>query len=473
VAGRTRVISSRMSLIFETIPTEGLAEISYLVGDDEEGTAAVFDPRPDVEVYVELARAKNVAITHVFETHIHADLVSGARELCARVGTAKIYASHEGGAKYGFETEAVMDGSEFKFGSTLITARFTPGHTPEHVSYVLAEEDHPELPWGVLSGDSLFVGSAGRPDLLGEGETAKLAALQFKTLRGFYLKLPDSVIVYPAHGSGSPCGAEIGDRLTSTIGFERAFNPFLQIDDIDAFTQHCIKTAPPIPKYYPRMKKVNAEGPEILGNLPRVPALPVAEFKMAIEEKRGLLVDTRSMFAFGGAHIAGAINIGATPSLSIWAGTMLDPEPLLLVLESDDDLEEVVRLFLRTGFNKFAGYLVGGIIAWGAAGLPFEQVAQISVHQLHGMNGNLQVLDVRTDREWKGGHVPGAHHILVPKLPERVGELDKSKPTAVYCASGYRASLASSILKRAGFQDVKNVPGSWHAWKAAGLPVEK
>lgn len=463
-----------MSLVFEPIQTEGLAEISYLVGDDEEGTAAVFDPRPDVEIYVDLARAKNVAITHVFETHIHADLVSGARELCDRVGTAKIFASHEGGAQYGFATEPVKDGSEFRFGSLLITAKFSPGHTPEHVSYVLAEEDHPELPWGVLSGDSLFVGSAGRPDLLGEGETAKLAALQFKTLRDFYLKLPESVIVYPAHGSGSPCGAEIGDRLTSTIGFERAFNPFLQIDDVEAFTQHCIKTAPPIPKYYPRMKKVNAEGPEILGGLPRVPALTVAQFKSALEEKRGLLIDTRSMFAFGGGHIAGAINIGATPTLSIWAGTMLDPEePLLLVLESDDGLAEVVRLFLRTGFTKFAGYLVGGIKAWGAAGLPFEQVEQISVHQLQGMNGNLQVLDVRTDREWKGGHVPGARHIVVPKLQERASELDKSKPIAVYCASGYRASLATSILKREGFKEVMNVPGSWHAWKEAGFPVAK
>ncbi|HEY2800488.1 MAG TPA: MBL fold metallo-hydrolase [Chthoniobacterales bacterium] len=463
-----------MSLIFETIPTEGLAEISYLIGDDEEGTAAVFDPRPDVEIYLELARAKNVAITHVFETHIHADLVSGARELCDRVGTAKIYASHEGGAKYGFATEPVKDGSEFKFGSLLITAKFTPGHTPEHVSYLLAEEDHPELPWGVLSGDSLFVGSAGRPDLLGEGETAKLAALQFQTLRGFYLKLPDSVIVYPAHGSGSPCGAEIGDRLTSTIGFERAFNPFLQIDDVEAFTQHCIKTAPPIPKYYPRMKKVNAEGPQILRGLPQVRALPPNEFKKAVDEKRGTLIDTRSMFAFGGAHIPRALNIGASPTLSIWAGNILDPEePLLLVLENEDELENVVTLFLRTGFTKFAGYLVGGMRAWGNAGLPLGETKQISVHELQSANGQMQVLDVRTDREWKNGRIPHAQHIVVPKLRERVAELDKTKPTAVYCASGYRASIAASILECEGFKEVMNVPGSWHAWKEAGFPIEK
>jgi hydroxyacylglutathione hydrolase len=462
-----------MSLVFETIQTEGLAEVSYLVGDDEEGTAAVFDPRADVEVYLELARAKNVAITHVFETHIHADLVSGARELCSRVGTARIFASHEAGARYGFENEAIKDGDHFKFGSLLITARHTPGHTPEHVSYILAEEDHPEMPWGVLTGDSLFVGSAGRPDLLGEKETARLAGLQFHTLRDFFLKLPESTIIYPAHGSGSPCGAEIGDRLTSTIGFERAFNPFLQFEDVEAFTRHCVATAPPIPKYYPRMKKVNAEGPEVLGGLPRVPAMPPKVFKKAAEDKTGVLIDTRSMFAFGGAHVAGALNIGASPTLSIWAGSLLDPEePILLVLEKDDDLDDVVRLFLRTGFTKFAGYLVGGMKAWDNAGFPFEHVGQISVHELHSANGQMQVLDVRTDREWKGGHVPGAQHIVVPQLHQRAGELDKSKPTAIYCATGYRASIATSILKRDGFERVMNVPGSWHAWKEAGLPIE-
>src|SRR5437762_12699307 len=263
-----------MSLVFEAIQTEGLAEISYLIGDDEEGIAAVFDPRADVEVYLELARAKNVAITHIFETHIHADLVSGARELRGRIESAKIYVSHEGGAHYGFENEKVRDGDKFTLAAAVITARHTPRHTPEHISYLLADTDHPEIPWGVLSGDSLFVNSAGRPDLLGEKETGKLAAQQFHTLTDFYMKLPDSVIIYPGHGSGSPCGAEIGDRLNSTIGYERPLNPFLQFNDVESFTRFAVSTAPPIPKYYPLMKKINAAGPEILGGLPRVPGLP-------------------------------------------------------------------------------------------------------------------------------------------------------------------------------------------------------
>lgn len=463
-----------MSLVFETIQTEGLAEISYLLGDDEEGTAAVFDPRADVDIYIELARARNVAITHIFETHIHADLVSGARELCSQVESARVYLSHEGGARYGFGHEAVRDGDKFSFGSVVITARHTPGHTPEHISFLLADAEHPELPWGVLSGDSLFVNSAGRPDLLGEKETARLAAQQFHTLHDFYLELPDSVIIYPAHGSGSPCGAEIGDRLNSTIGYERPLNPFLQFKDAEAFTRFAVSTAPPIPRYYPVMKRVNAQGPDVLGGLPRVAGLPPRAFKKAVEEKAGVLVDTRSMFAFGSAHIAGAINIGGTPMLSIWAGSLLDPEqPILLVLESDSQIEEIVRLFIRTGFTKFAGYLVGGMKAWDNAGYPFAQISQLSVHDMKRGANELQIVDVRSNREWQSGHVPGAQHIFLAELAKRVGELDESKPTAVYCATGYRASIGASILKAEGFADVSNVPGSWHAWRQARYPVDR
>ena len=462
-----------MSLVFETIHTEGLAALSYLVGDDDEGVAAVFDPRADVDIYVEMARAKNVAITHIFETHIHADLVSGARELSSRVESAKIYLSQEGGAKYGFDNEKVKNGDQFNLGSVLITARHTPGHTPEHLSYLLAETAHPSMPWGVFTGDSLFVNSAGRPDLLGEKETGNLAAQQFQTLRD-YLALPDSVIIYPAHGAGSPCGAEIGDRLSSTIGYERPFNPFLQFADAQAFTNFAISTAPPIPKYYPLMKKVNAEGPEILGGLPRVPGLPPKAFKKAIDEKKSVLVDTRTMFGFGAAHIAGALNIGGTPMLSIWAGSLLDPdESILLVLENDNDIDEIVRLFVRTGFTKFAGYLVGGMKAWNNAGYPFAQINQMSVFQLKDAREQLQIVDVRSNREWKGGHVPGARHIFLADLSKRIKELDPERPTAVYCASGYRASIAASILRQAGFDKVYNVPGSWHAWREAGLPVNQ
>src|SRR4051795_4447063 len=279
-----------MSLIFKTIQTDGIAELSYLIGDDEDGTAAVFDPRADVDVYVDMAREEKLAITHIFETHIHADLVSGSRELCARLDSARIFVSHEGGASYDFAHEKVEDGDTFNFGELLITAKHTPGHTPEHMSYILAEADHPEIPWGILTGDSLFVSSAGRPDLLGAEHTQQLAEQQFHTLRDFYLKLPDHVMIYPNHGAGSPCGADIGARMTSTIGYERKFNKFLQFADANSFSDFAIKTAPPVPHYYPVMKRVNARGPEILGHLPRVPALPPKAFNEAIEKKVGALV---------------------------------------------------------------------------------------------------------------------------------------------------------------------------------------
>jgi hydroxyacylglutathione hydrolase len=462
-----------MSLVFKTIQTEGIAELSYLLGDDEEGIAAVFDPRPDCDVYIDMAREAGLAITHIFETHIHADLVSGSRELCARVESARIFASHEGGAQYGFDHEQVQDGDRFTFGDVVVTARHTPGHTPEHLSYVLTEADHPGEPWGVLTGDSLFVSSAGRPDLLGADHTDELAEKQFHTLRDFYLKLPDHIMIYPNHGAGSPCGADIGARLSSTIGYEKRFNKFLQIDDVKKFIDYALATAPPVPTYYPRMKKVNAEGPEVLGNLPRMPGLPPKAFKEAIEKRAGVLVDVRTMLAFGGGHIADALNIGGSPLLSIWAGWMLDPnEPILLVLESDDDLETIVQLFVRTGYTKFGGYLVGGMKAWDAVGFPLERIGQMSVHELNDRKSKLQVVDVRSPGEWRKGHVPGARHIFVPELQKRIAELDSQKPTAVYCGSGYRASIATSILKPAGFDKIWNVPGSWEAWKKAKLPVE-
>ena len=463
-----------MALIFECIQTPGIAELSYLVGDDSAGIAAVIDPRADVECYVELALAKQLSITHIFETHIHADLVSGVRELHARVNSAMIFLSHEGGASYDFDHDPVNDGDTFEFGEALITARHTPGHTPEHLSYLLAEKDHHDVPWGVLTGDSLFVSSAGRPDLLGKAEAEKLAKQLFHTLRNFYLKLDDGVIIYPAHGAGSPCGADIGDRLSSTIGHERRFNTFLQFDDVKRFTEFALSTAPPTPTYLPRMKKVNAKGPEILGNLPVVRGLPPKMFQEAMEQKDHMVVDTRMMLGFGGGHLHGALNIGGMPMLSIWAGWLLDPEkPILLVLESDGQLDEIVRYFVRTGYTRFAGYLVGGMMAWNNAGLPLEAVGQMTVHEVRYTDKNLQLLDVRSPDEWKGGHIPTARHAFLGELREQLDKFDRTQPTVVYCNSGYRASIATSILKQEGFESVFNVPGSWQAWQAAGFPVEE
>ena len=381
--------------------------------------------------------------------------------------------SVEGGAEYKFEHQPVRDGDQFKFGDLLLTARHTPGHTPEHVSYEASEKSRAPKPFGVFTGDSLFVNSAGRPDLLGSKEAEELAEQLYDTLYDYYLKLDDDVIIYPSHGAGSPCGASIGDRLESTIGYERRFNPFLQHSEKDEFKGFALSTAPPEPTYYKRMKKLNARGPEVLANLPVVPGLPPKEFQAAAKSDKNLVIDTRQMLAFGGGHIEGALNIGGRPELSIWAGWLLDPEqPLLLVLDIDADIEQIVRLFLRTGFSKFAGYLVGGMKAWDNAALPLAEIDQMTVHELKKRADEVQIVDVRSPDEWEEGRVPGAMHLFLPELEKKSRELDKASPVAVYCDSGYRASLGTSILQKLGFK-VHNIPGSWQAWVNAKYPVEK
>lgn len=462
-------------LIFEQFHTPGIAELSYLIGDDSKGVAAVIDPRPDVDCYLEKAREHRVGITHIFETHIHADFLSGSLELQRRLGTPKIFASGEGGwTRYGFDCEKVKDGDTFEFGDALLTIKHTPGHTHEHIAILAAEKKRKDSPWGVFSGDSLFADSAGRPDIMGgEKEARELAEQLFDTLTGFYLKLPDGVTVYPGHGAGSSCGPDIGDRRSTTIGYERKHNAFLQFHNKDELVQYAKSTATPIPTYYQPMKKLNQKGPPTFGALPPVPPLPAKTFKEAMKEHGTVLLDTRTMLGFGGGHIKGALNIGARPELSPWAGWMLKFEDkILLVLEHDEQLEKVVHYLWRVGMTNFAGYLVGGMKAWDNSGFDIEPVPQMTVHELKEQRDGLQILDVRAPDEWESGHIPGARHFFVPDLCENLDKFDRNKPVVAYCDSGYRASLASSILKRQGFETVYNVPGSWQAWTHAGYPIE-
>mgnify|MGYP002623434765 FL=1 len=466
-----------MTMVFEKVQTAGIAQLSYLVGDDGSQTAAVVDPRPSIEVYLELSRKHGVTITHIFETHIHADFMSGARELENRLGSAKIYASGEGDAKYEFPIQKIHAGDHFEFGSVVFTVRHTPGHTPEHVAYELAENDHRGTPWGVLTGDSLFVGSAGRPDLIGEEETEELTEKLFHTLQDYYLKLDDGVIIYPCHGAGSACGADIGERPMSTIGYERRTNDFLQYDDFDKFKQFVKEGAPPVPQHYPILKKVNAKGPEPIGSAPTVPGLPPEEFQQAVNAGEAQLVDTRQMLAFGGGHIPGAVNIGDRPELSVWAGDMLSYEkPILLVVEDETQLDWIIWHFGYVGLTQFSGYLAGGMKGWANKGLPLEKLPQLSVQKLAEDRNRFQLLDVRSASEFEKGRINGAKHQFVADMRAGIQEdlgLDRKKPVAVYCGSGYRASIAASLLKRDGFTQVYNVPGSMLAWKNAGFKVEK
>lgn len=461
--------------VLESLLTEGIAQLSYFVADTSNGTAAVIDPRTDAEIYEKLARKHGVSITHIFETHIHADFVSGSRSLAARVGTAKIYLSGVQ-ADYEFDAESVFDGQEFDFGSFILTACHTPGHTPEHLSFLLSEAKHADRPWAVFSGDSLFVASAGRPDLLGSGQTDELAKSLYETLYDFYLKLEDYVTIYPGHGAGSACGADIGDRLNSTIGYERRTNKFLSFPNYEAFREFVVDDAPPVPWHYPELKKVNASGPAIMDRLPTIQALPPSEFRKVAREAGVTLIDTRSMTAFGGGHVPGSINIGDRPEMSAWVGQLFDlKQRLLLVLNDDKDAERIQRLIVRSGHNQFAGYLAGGMKAWEMSGLPMERLQQLPVQELREYQksgSGPHILDVRSPEEWAGGHIPGATHHFIGDMRDRISGLDKDQHYATYCASGYRASIAASLMQARGFKHVSNVPGSWGAWTAAGYPAE-
>jgi hydroxyacylglutathione hydrolase len=460
------------AVIFETVRTDGLAHLSYLIGDRSLGQAVVIDPRRDVDIYLELARKHRLTITHAVETHIHADFVSGSRELAARTGTAKVAVSVEGGARYGFAHEPLRDGSQLELGAVTLTAVHTPGHTPEHMAYLAAEKGKP---WGFFSGDFLFADSVGRPDLLGAAQTPGLARSLFRSLRTALAPLPDALALYPGHGAGSPCGANICDRQ-STIGHERRHNPALQFSDESAFIDWVLSTAPPMPRYYPRMKKINAQGPEVLKELPTVEWLGPAAFQRRLKAGPVQLIDNRQMLAFGGGHINGAWNLGPRAELSLWAGWMLDETlPIALVLPRDEDLPEVLRQFLRVGFTNFAGCLKGGLEAWVNAGLPVQGLPQVPVHELNTLlpPRDCQLLDVRSPREWDEGHLSGARYLFLGELPEKLRDLNPDRPVVVYCASGYRSSLAASLLQARGFSKVRNVPGSYAAWTAAGFPVVK
>jgi hydroxyacylglutathione hydrolase len=431
----------------------------------------VIDPRRDVEVYLDLARNHGLTITHALETHIHADFVSGSRELAARTGTARAHVSVEGGAHYGFPHQPLRDGSRIDLGKVTLTAVHTPGHTPEHLSYLAAEGGRP---WGFFSGDFLFAGSVGRPDLLGIGQTPGLAKALYRSLQTALRPLPDALPLFPAHGAGSPCGANLCDRQ-STIGEERRSNPALQFTDEDRFIDWVLREAPPIPRYYPRMKKVNAEGPEVLNSLPAVEFLQPEAFNRLLGEGVQLL-DNRDMLAFGAAHIAGAWNIGPRPELSLYAGWMLDPEkPIALVLQHNADLAGVLWQLLRVGFSRFAGCLERGMDAWTAAGLPVRKLHQLTADELRNKMSarDFQLIDVRSPREWDGGHLDTARYLFLGDLPAQAARLDPGRPVVVYCASGYRSSLAASLLQARGLDQVANVAGGYQAWTGSGFPVVK
>ena len=452
---------------FEQFYLGCLAHASYLLAS--EGEAVVVDPQRDVEIYLKSADENHVAIRHIFETHLHADFVSGHRELAARTG-ASIYIGAQ--AEATFPHTAVQDGFHLQVGKMRITALETPGHTPESVCLVIADEEKSPAPWAVLTGDTLFLGDVGRPDLSKRFNATQLAGMLYDSLHGKLLTLSDEVLVYPAHGAGSLCGRNMRAERVSTIGTERLTNYALQIKSREEFVEQLTSNLPTRPEYFLQDAEINRTGAAPLSDLPALPAVEPAELKALLEEG-GIALDVRPGEQFAAGHVPGSVNIALSGQFASWAGALLGlaARPVLIA-ESLEAVSEARMRLARIGLEDARGYLRGGIDAWSHAGLPVATLPQISVEVLTDrLQGNgLQVLDVRREPEWEAGHIPGATWWPLDNFKVAPPEVDRDLPIAVHCKGGYRSMIACSLLQRAGFQNVVNVTGGFDAWLEAKLP---
>lgn len=453
-------------MIFHRVRSEGIAHNSYLVGSGND--AAVIDPRRDCQVYVDLAQQSGLRIKYVLETHRNEDYVTGSVELNHITG-AQVFHGPRADWQYG---ATLVDGQEFRIGTLRLTALPTPGHTDESVSYALAHLPSGDATVMVFSGDALFVGDVGRTDLYGPKEAQRLASSLYDSIFNKLLPLGDGVILCPAHGAGSVCGAHISDRDESTLGIERLHNPWLHMSRTDFVAAKATQSLER-PPYFRTMEVYNVEGPPLLGCLP-VPA-PLAPRDFMQEMERGaVVVDTSTPSAFGGAHVEGSYSIWLQ-GLPLFAGWVLShDEPILLVMDDPHHLETAVRYLIRAGYDRIVGYLKGGIEGWYNAGYPTEHLQVLTVHELKAMldrGEELTILDDRGDAEWRAGHIAGAKHIYVGHIRERMADIPTDKPVAVLCNVGHRAGLGASVLLRQGCHTVYNVLGSMTAWKAAGYPT--
>ncbi len=452
-------------MYFEQFYLGCLAHASYMLGSD--GIAAVVDPQRDVGIYLDEAAKNALTIRYVIETHLHADFVSGHGELAAVTG-AQVYLGARAGAK--FPHVPVRDGDELAFGQCRLRFLETPGHTLESISILVTDLEKSGEPFAVLTGDTLFIGDVGRPDLSGDLTPQQLAGMLFDSLHTKLLKLPDHVAVYPAHGAGSLCGKQMSTERSSTIGKQKATNYALRPTDRDEFIRLLTSELPERPGYFAQDVEINRSGAAPLAALPPLPPLRPAE--VADRQKAGAIVlDTRPAIEFGPAHIPGSINVGLTGQFASWAAIVLGLDKQIVIVAEDPEQAAESRMRLaRVGIEGVQGFLDGGIVAWILAGLPVAQAPQISVEELHELTPRPQILDVRRPAEWQSGHIAGAIHIPLDKLESRLATLDRTKPIAVHCKSGYRSSIASSLLGRAGFEQVMNVTGGFDAWLACKLP---
>jgi glyoxylase-like metal-dependent hydrolase (beta-lactamase superfamily II)/rhodanese-related sulfurtransferase len=430
----------------------------------------VVDPQRDVDIYLQAAEKTRVSIRHIFETHLHADFVSGHKELAARTG-ASIYMGKR--AEATFPHVEVQDGFDLRVGKIRITTLETPGHTPESVCLVITDEERSTAPWAVLTGDTLFLGDVGRPDLSRHHTPAQLAGMLYDSLHDKILKLADDVLVYPAHGAGSLCGRNMRSERVSTVGTERLTNYALQIKSREEFVNQLTSNLPARPAYFLQDAEINRKGASPLSDLPALPAIEPAELAALLAEG-GLALDVRPGEHFAAEHVPGSVNIALSGQFASWAGALLGlaARPALIA-ESQEAVSEARMRLARVGLEDARGYLSGGVEAWKQAGFALATLSQISVEALSGRlrNSSVQVLDVRREPEWEAGHIEGASWWPLDNFKVSPPEIDRDAPIAVHCKGGYRSMIACSLLQRAGFRNVVNIVGGFDAWQQAKLPV--
>jgi glyoxylase-like metal-dependent hydrolase (beta-lactamase superfamily II)/rhodanese-related sulfurtransferase len=455
-------------MYFEQFYLGCLAHASYMLAS--EGEAMVVDPQRDVDLYLKAAEDHLVTIRHIFETHLHADFVSGHRELASRTG-ASIYMGEQAHAT--FPHQAVKDGSTVQVGRLNIRVLETPGHTPESICLVVTDREKSPEPWAVLTGDTLFIGDVGRPDLSNDFTSAQLAAMLYDSVHNKLMTLPDHVLVYPAHGAGSLCGRNMRAERSSTIGTERLTNYALQIKNKTDFVSELTSNLPVRPDYFMQDAEINRAGASPLSELLPLQSIPAMELKSMLDE--GVIaLDVRPAEDFASGHVPESVNIPLSGQFASWAGSILglSSRPVLIA-GSTEQLHEARLRLARVGIEDTHGHLDGGIESWKGAGLPIAEVPQLTVQSLNERlrTDDLHVLDVRRQPEWQAGHITEAAWWPLDNFRVSPPEIDRNAPTVVHCKGGYRSMIACSLLQRAGFNNVINLIGGFDAWQQGGLPV--
>ena len=453
---------------------DGLGCASYLVGCESKGIAAVIDPDRSVQQYIDAAQARGMRITHIIETHLHADHVSGNTDLAERTG-AQIYIHADANAE--FSHQPLQAGDILDLGAARIAVRHTPGHTPESISLLVSDTTRSDQPWMVLTGDLLFVGDIGRPDLVGMEAARGLAGHLYESLFNNLLHENDHLMVYPGHGAGSLCGRSIGSMRSTTLGYEKQFNPALAQRGKEDFVEYMTTNLPEQPGNHRRIKELNRKGPRPLGKVTPKPL--TIQDAIPYFRRGAAMLDARPKAAFVEKHVQGAVNLPADDQLANRVGFVLPPDlPLVLLVRDEDEYRKVVYSLARVGYENVVGYLEDGLRGWEAMGLPVTSgdVEDVQPRDLQAMlkdGSRPLIVDVREPWEYQMGHVSGAKLIPLGELSQRVSELDPKKPVVVICQSGSRSQSAAALLAQKGFKKVYNVLGGMSAWQMSGLEISR